>query len=277
MTTPTSLLAAVPRSPSAGIRLLARLGFAAIGMVYLLMGVLALLAASGQPRGAHTDKQEAVRRLQDLPGGRVLLALMAVGLVGYIVWRFTQAILDTEDKGSGAKGLGTRLWYVISGLFYGGLALFAGRLALNGQAEKGGGNTSQTLTATVLGWPGGDWLIMLVGVVIIGVGLYQLYRAYSGRFQKDVNASQLPAGQQQLVYRTGQVGFTARGVVLGLIGYFFVQAGQQSRAGAVGSTDEAFDLLAAMGPAVLGVVAAGLVAFGLHMLVQAKYPVLRGV
>ena len=92
-----------------------------------------------------------------------------------------------------------------------------------------------------------------------------------------MNASQLPASQQQLVYRTGQVGYTARGVVLGIIGYFFVQAGLQSRAGAVGSTDEAFDLLASMGPAVLGVVAAGLVAFGIHMLVQAKYPVLRGV
>jgi hypothetical protein len=272
-----NLLAALPNTPSAGIRTMARLGFAAIGVVYLLMGVLALLAASGQQQGAHTDKREAVQHLQDLPGGRVLLGLMAVGLVGYIIWRFTQAIIDTERKGSGAKGIGTRLWYIISGLFYGSLALYAGRLALHGRAETGGGDASRTFTATVLSWPGGDWLVMLAGVIIVGAGLYQIYRAYSGRFQKDVNASRLPAGQQQLVYRTGQVGFTARGIVLGLIGYFFVQAGRQSRAGAVGSTDEAFDLLATMGPAVLGVVAAGLVAFGLHMLVQAKYPVLRGV
>lgn len=276
MNTPADLLATVPNAPAAGIKLLARLGFATIGIVYVLMGALALLAASGQQAGAHTDKQEAVQHLQNLPGGRGLLGLMALGLLGYILWRFTQAIRDTENKGSGAKGLGIRLWYVISGLFYSGLALYAGRLALQGRAAPGG-DASRSLTATVLQWPGGDWLIILVGVVVIGAGVFQFYRAYSGQFQKDVNASRLPAGQQQLVYRTGQVGFTARGVVLGIIGYFFVQAGQQSRAGAVGSTDEAFDLLATMGPVVLGVVAAGLMAFGMYMLVQAKYPVLRGV
>ena len=276
MSTANTLLAAVPRSPSSSIKALARLGFAAIGAVYVLMGVLALLAALGQRQGARADKEEAVQRLQHVPGGPLLLGLIAVGLLGYIVWRFTQAIRDTERKGSGAQGLGTRLFYAASGLFYSGLALYAGRLALNGRADKSG-DAPRSLTASVLGWPGGDWLIILVGVVIIGVGIAQVYRAYSGQFQKDVNASRLPATPQRVVYRTGQLGFTARAVVLGLIGYFFVQAGQQSRAGAVGSTDEAFDLLAAMGPLALGVVAAGLVAYGLYMLVQAKYPVLRGL
>lgn len=276
MTTADTLLSAVPTSASSSIRTMARLGFAAIGAVYLLMGLLALLAATGQKQGARADKEEAMQRLQDLPGGSVLLGLIAFGLLGFIIWRFTQAIRDTESKGSDAKGLGTRLWYVISGLFYSGLALYAGRLALNGRAEKGG-DTSQTLTAKVLGWPGGEWLIVLVGAVIIGVGLYQVYRAYAGKFQKDVNASSIPTGQQGVVYRAGQVGFTARGVVLGIIGYFFVQAGQQSRAGAVGSTGEAFDLLATMGPLVLGVVAVGLMGYGFFMLVQAKYPVLRGI
>lgn len=277
MSTVDTIRAAAAGTSSSGIRALARLGFAAIGTVYGLMGILTLLAAAGQRQGGSTDKEGAVQYVQDLPGGRVLLGLIAVGLLGYIVWRFTQAIRDTEGKGSGAKGLGRRLGYVGSGLFYSGLALYAGRLALQGQAEPSSGQTSQSLTARVLGWPGGEWLVVLVGVGVIGIGLYQLYKAYSGRFEKDVNASSLPAGQQRLVYRAGQVGFTARGVVLGIIGYFFVQAGLQARAGAVGSTGEAFDLLAAMGPWVLGTVAAGLLAYGLFMLVQARYPVLRGV
>ncbi|HEX8329192.1 MAG TPA: DUF1206 domain-containing protein [Hymenobacter sp.] len=277
MTAADTLRSAVPTSPSSGIKTMARLGFAAIGVVYLLMGILALLAATGQSEGARADKEEAVQRVQDLPGGSILLGLIAFGLLGYIIWRFTQAIRDTESKGSDAKGVGKRIWYIISGLFYSGLALYAGRLALNGSAQKSGDNASQTLTAKVLSWPGGNWIIMLVGLIIIGVGFYQIYRAYSGRFQKDVNASSLPAGQQNLVYRAGQVGFTARAVVLGITGYFFLQAGQQSRAGAVGSTGEAFDFLAAMGPLVLGIVAAGLVAYGFYMLVQAKYPVLRGI
>lgn len=276
MTATDYLLASVPRSPSAGIKALARLGFAAIGVVYLLIGVLALLAASGLQHGAHTDKQEAVKHLQDLPGGRGLLALVALGLLGYIVWRFVQAFYDTESKGHDAKGLATRLWYIVSGLFYSGLALYAGRLALQGTAERGG-DAPQTLTAKVLGWPGGDWLIMLAGVVVIGIGLYQGYRAFSDKRKSDIDASSLSPTQRQLVYRAGQVGVTARGIVVAIIGYFLVQAGQQSRAGAVGSTDEAFDLLATTGPLALGVVAAGLALYGCYSLVQARYPMLRGI
>ncbi|MBF9141333.1 DUF1206 domain-containing protein [Hymenobacter properus] len=276
MSVANTLLSAVPGSPSAGIRLLARLGFAAIGVVYLLMGALALMVATGLRLAAQADKEEAVQHLQTVPGGRLLLGLIAVGLLGYIVWRFTQAIRDTEGKGSDAKGVGTRLWYVCSGLFYSGLALYAGRLALQGYADKGG-STSQSLTAKVLAWPGGNWLVLLAGVVIIGVGLYQGYRAFSGQLRNDVDGSSLTSAQQRLVYRAAQIGITARGAVVAIIGYFVVQAGRQSRAGAVGSTDEAFDLLAAMGPLALGVVALGFVAYGLYSLVQAKYPILRGL
>ena len=98
MNTPANLLAAVPNAPSSGIKLMARLGFAAIGIVYVLMGALALLASSGQRAGAHPDKEEAVQHLQSLPGGRVLLGLVALGLLGYILWRFTQALRDTEGN-----------------------------------------------------------------------------------------------------------------------------------------------------------------------------------
>jgi hypothetical protein len=239
------------------------------------MGALALLAATGQQGGQTADKREAVQTLQGLPGGPVLLGLIALGLLGYLAWRLTQAFADTEDKGSDAKGLAQRVGYAGSGLLYAALAWFAGRLALGGGGDGGGSDTRQTLTAQVLTWPGGDWLVLLAGLATIGGGLYQFYRAYSGRFHKNVRDSRIPAGQQNTVYRLGQVGYTARGVVLVLVGYFFVRAGWQSRAGAVGGTDEAFDLLASMGPLMLGVVALGLLAYSLYMLVQAKYPVLK--
>ncbi|GAA4368099.1 DUF1206 domain-containing protein [Hymenobacter saemangeumensis] len=271
-----TLRSAVPHSPTDGIKTMARLGFAAIGIVYVLMGMLALLAALGQREGALTDREEAVNRLQDVPGGNILLGLIAFGLLGYIIWRFTQAIRDTEDKGHGAKGLGMRIWYVISGLFYSGLALYAARLAMNGHAEKGG-NTSQSLVAKVLNWPGGNWLILAIGLVMVGIGIYHAYRAFSGRFRNDVNSSSLSETQQRMVYRAGQIGFTARAIVLGILGYFLVQAGWESRAKAVGNTGKVFDFLATMGPLVLGAVSAGLVAYGIYMLVQARYPVLRGI
>ncbi|WP_022825184.1 DUF1206 domain-containing protein [Hymenobacter norwichensis] len=276
MSVASSLSTAAAGAPSAGIRALARFGFAAKGLVYLLMGLLALLAATGQRGGQTADKKQAVQTLQDLPGGPFLLGFIAFGLVGYIVWRFVQAVRDTENKGSDAKGLGRRIGYAGSGLLYASLAWFAAQLAWQGSAD-GGSNSQQTLTATVLGWPGGNWIIMAVGAAIIGGGIYQIIKAYSGSFHKHVNASDLPANQQNIVYRTGQIGYTARGIVMAIIGYFFVQAGRQSRASATGSTDEAFDLLATMGPVVLGIVALGLMAYGLYMLVQARYPVLRGV
>ena len=169
-----------------------------------------------------------------------------------------------------------RFWYICSGLFYSGLASYAAQLALHGHADKGD-DAPKTLAAKVLGWPGGDWLLIGAGVVTLVIGLYQGYRAFSGRLQSDVNASRLTAAQQRLVYRAAQVGVTARGIVVGIIGYFFVQAGQQARASAVGSTGEAFDLLAAMGPLALAAVAAGLIAYGLYSLVQARYPILRGL
>ncbi len=206
----------------------------------------------------------------------MLLGLIAFGLLGYIIWRFTQAVRDTENKGSDPKGLGRRLGYASSGLVYTGVAWFAAQLALNGSADKGG-NTQQGLVAKVLNWPAGDWLIIIMGLIIIGTGLYQVYRAYSGSFSKHVNDSGLPSNQQQIVYRTGQLGYTARGIVLGIIGYFFIQAGRQHRASAVGTTDEAFDFLAAMGPMALAVVALGLMAYGIYMLVRAKYPILNGI
>ena len=175
-----------------------------------------------------------------------------------------------------SNGWGFRLWYVCSGLFYSGLALYAGRLALQGHADKGR-DSSQSLAAQVLAWPAGDWLLIGLGLVVLGIGLFQGYRAFSDGLKSDVDARPLSRDQARLVFRAGQVGVTARGVVVALIGYFFVLAGWQTRAGAAGSTDEAFDLLAAMGPIALGAVAAGLVAYWLYSLVQAKYPLLRGV
>ena len=132
MSVSSSVQTALPTSPSSGIRALARFGFAAKGTVYLLMGVLALLAATGQQGGQTADKKQAVLTLQSLPGGPVLLGLIAFGLLGYIVWRFTQAVVDTESKGSDAKGLGRRIGFAASGLLYASLAWCIGMLVVFG-------------------------------------------------------------------------------------------------------------------------------------------------
>jgi TRAP-type C4-dicarboxylate transport system permease small subunit len=276
----TSISSVLPHaSPSQGIRTLARFGFAAKGAVYLTMGILALLAATGLQGGKTADKQQAVQTIQDLPMGRFLLGLIALGLAGYVIWRFTQALRDTENKGHGAKGIARRVGYAASGLVYVALAFYAGKAAWQNTAVSsgGGGNSKQSMVATLLEQSYGPWLVGAIGLVIIGTGIYQMWRAYSGKFAKHVNASSLPAEQQKIVFRTGQIGYTARGIVMAIVGYFFVQAARHSNAGEVNDTEGAFDLLSTMGPAVLGVVALGLVAYGVYMIVQARFPVLNGV
>lgn len=273
----SSVTSALPHSPSSGIKALARFGFAAKGIVYLVMGTLAVMAATGVQGGKTADQKQALQTIQDLPFGRVLLGLVAFGLLGYVVWRLVQAFRDTEDKGSDAKGMARRLGYAGSGLLYTGLAFAAGRAALSGTSSDQGGNTRQSLIAKLLDQSWGEWALGAIALGVIGGGLYQIYRAYSGKFSKHVNSSSLPADQQKIVYRTGQVGYTARGIVMAIIGYFLIQAAMQSNSNAAQGTEGAFDLLASMGPVVLAIVALGLMAYGVYMLVQAKYPVLRGV
>ncbi|GGF00393.1 DUF1206 domain-containing protein [Hymenobacter cavernae] len=263
-------------SPSEGIRTLARFGFAAKGIVYFLLGGLALLAATGIKGGQTADKQKAVLTIQALPLGRWLLGLVALGLAGYVIWRFVQAVRDTENNGSKPVGLAKRLGYAGSGVVYAALALYAGRAALQGAPTSSGGDTNrQTLVAKALALPLGEWLVGAAALATIGIGLYQIYRAYAGKFKKHVDSSSLSSEQKQIVERTGQAGYTARGIVLGILGYFLLQAALNSNSQEVHGTEGAFDLLSSMGPAVLGIVALGLMAYGVYQIVRARYPVLQ--
>ncbi|WP_460676630.1 DUF1206 domain-containing protein [Hymenobacter coalescens] len=268
----------LPASPSDGIRALARFGFAAKGVVYCILGALAVMAATGLSGGRTADKQQVLQTVQNMPMGRWLLGLVAFGLAGYVVWRLVQAIRDTEGKGNSAKGIFTRIGYVGSALAYAILAYVAGKAAFeNTTADGGSGNTRQSFVATLMEQSYGQWLVGAIGLFVIGIGVYQLIRAYSGSFAKHVNSSQLPADQQRLVYRVGQLGYTARGIVWGILGYFLVQAARHANPSEAQDTEGAFDFLGAMGTAPLLIVALGMVAYGLYMLVRAKYPILRGV
>ncbi|TGE29278.1 DUF1206 domain-containing protein [Hymenobacter metallicola] len=275
----SSLESVVPTilpTPSTSIRALARLGFLSIGFVYLVLGALTIMAAIGV-RGADTADQEQVfQTIQRLPLGQVLLWLVAVGLVGYVVWRFTQALLDTEHQGTTTAGLAVRGFYIFSGLLYLLLAYYAGKMAWYGHKIQEP-DTTKPFLREALHHGYGQWLLGLVGLTILVAGLVQMYRAVSGKFDTDVNGRELTDAQCRLVYRTGQVGYSARGVVLAIMGYFCVMAARHANANEIRDTAGTFDALQAMGPAVLGLVALGLVAYGVYMLVQARFPILRGV
>jgi hypothetical protein len=250
---------------------LARLGYLAKGIVYAIVGVLAVQAAFGAG-GQTTDTKGALSAIAAQPFGKFLLALLTVGLIGYVVWRFVQAVQDPEHKGDDAKGWATRLGYAVSGLIYASLAFTAIGL-IRGSGGGGGGNSEQDWTARLLAQPFGQWLVGLVGAFVIGLGFYQLYQAYKAKFRKQMKLQEMSPTEETWATRIGRFGLGARGVVFCIIGFFLLQAARQSDASEVRGLDGVLQSLAQQpyGPWLLGIVALGLVAYGIHMAVQARY------
>ncbi len=250
---------------------LARLGFAAKGVVYLVVGVLAVQVALGRG-GQTTDSRGALATIADRPRGALLLGVVAVGLLGYALWRFVEAWVDPERKGSDLSGLVTRAGYVGVGISYGTLALSALRLI---QRRGGGqaGSVEQSWTARLLQQPFGPWLVGAVGAGIIAFFVVQVVRGLRGTFPEQVRAGELHGSEAMWARRLGIFGLAARGVVFGLVGLFLIQAALKQDAGQAGGLDKALQVLAqqAQGMVLLGIAAAGLAAYGCYMLIIARY------
>ncbi len=170
------------RQAAPWIETLARLGYAAKGIVFLVIGVLAVETVFSVG-GRTTDNQGALRVIAHEPFGQFLLGLMTLGLAGYALWRFIEAFLDPENEGSDAKGLGKRLGYFISGVAYAGIAYGAYRL-LEGASGSSSTHNTRDWTARLLSEPFGQWLVGLLGLIVIGIGIAQLVQAYKADFDK---------------------------------------------------------------------------------------------
>jgi hypothetical protein len=248
---------------------LGRFGFAAKGVVYTLIGVLAVQTALGAG-GELIGKTGALEHVGKAPFGRALLISTGVGIAGYALWRFVQAIMDTENKGRGAKGIAVRLGYCVIGPTH--IALAASAFALV-SGNRGSGDSTQESTAEVMSQPFGKWLVAGIGAIVIGYGLYQFYRAYSRKFRKKLLLADMSETEQKWATRLGCVGYAARGVVFEVIGTFLIIAAIHADPQEARGIDGALATLARQpwGWAVLGVVAAGLAAYGVYMFVEARY------
>jgi Domain of Unknown Function (DUF1206) len=255
---------------SRGFEWLARAGFVARGVIYGIIGILAIKVALGAG-GTTTNQQGALKTIAHQPFGKVLLILVAVGLAGYALWRLVHALLGhgPEDSDSGFD----RVAALGSGIVYAGLCAIAIEILLgSGSTGGGSGNTSKT-TAGVFGWPGGTWLVGIAGAVLIGIGLYQGYRGISKDFLKDLKTEQMSAWVRNWIEWIGSFGHLARMVVFGLIGVFLIKAAIDFNPNQAVGLDGALAKLAhaSYGPFLLGIVAAGLIAFGVYSLSDARY------
>ena len=251
---------------------LARFGYAAKGVVYITIGALAALAAF-TGGGRTTDSRGAFEEILSQSYGRLLLGAIAVGMAAYALWRFVQAVKDTENKGSDAKGLAKRIGYAIIGIIHVGLAYSAAQLIFGSGGASRGDAASKEWTATLLAQPYGQLLVGAIGLGFVAFALSQFYKAYTAKFREKLKTNEMDEKMQAFATRFGQAGLAARGAVFGIIGVFLIQAALNSNANQARGLSGALRALEqqSYGQWVLGVVALGLVAYGLYMFVLARY------
>jgi hypothetical protein len=253
---------------SSGFEWLARAGFVARGLIYGLIGILAIKLALGAG-GKTTDQEGALKTIAQQPFGQVLLILVAIGLAGYALWRLIHALIGHGPENSDSTF--DRVAAFGSGIVYAGRCAIAIEILL-GSGGNSSGNTHKT-TAGVLAWPAGTWLVGIAGAVLIGIALYQGYRGLSRDFLEDSKTDEMSPKVRSWIEWIGTFGHLARMVVFGLVGVFLIKAAIDANSNKAVGLDGALAKLAhaSYGPFLLGLVAAGLVAFGVYSLTDARY------
>lgn len=251
---------------------LVRSGFVARGVTYGVIGALAVALALGAgTMGATPNQQGALALIARSAVGRPALILIAAGLLAYALWKLVQALVGRGPEGGGSPRAVDRISNAAGGVVYIGFFLVAVRVIAGsaGNASR----ASQHAAAGVLGWPGGQLIVGVAGVVVIAISLYQLVDAVRGGFADDSKLERLDARQRRLFMTVGRIGLAGRTLVFLLVGYFLLRSAiDYSPRNAVG-VDGALARLHGQpyGPWLVGLVAAGLLAFATFSLAEARY------
>ncbi len=246
----------MPSLPS--LEMFTRIGFAARGLMYVIIGYLAL-------RFGRAESGEGALATLAEGSGKLLLGIMALGFVAYGVWRLSEALVDTEGHGTDGKGMAARIGGAASGVIHLGLAIVAVNLAFGRGGSGGGQSGAEQGAATALALPGGPLLLIVAGAVLIGTGLFQFVKTAKADFLRHLDGR---VASRPLVMWLGRAGYAARGLVFVIIGWSLLQAGLADSAAPAGGMEQA---LASLSGTLLAVVAMGLLLFGLFSLVEARY------
>lgn len=245
------------------VETLARVGYAAKGFVYALIGWLALRAAWSWSQPLGPDK--ALGILQ-----HPLLLAIGFGLLAFSLWRFVQTFMDADRRGKSWKGLVYRAGYALSGLFY----LHLGKEALELYFERPEPDPSkEELLDRLLHAPAGEWLVAACGALIIVVGIAQGVKAFSSKFLDRLDLSQLSRSGRRWTSRLAVLGLVARGIVFGFVGFTVIQAATTLNPGEYTAPEELFRWFRKLpyGRALLGSIAAGFISYGAFMFVSARF------
>lgn len=249
------------------VEYLMRAGYAARGAVYLLTGGLALLSA--WHGGSGEDKKGALSALFGQPFGQLIILTIAGGLLCYGIWRLICGYMDLEDKGNEGKGLVARVGQALSGLVNVGLSLSIARFALGSSDGEDG---KEALTSKLLLMPFGQIIVSAVGLAVIAAGLAYIYKGWSEKYRENLRWSPVLEKLSNPI----RLGLMSRGVVVSIIGGFFLFAAIQADADQAGGLSEAFELVRsqAYGRYLLGLLAAGMFMFGVYCWIETAFRVL---
>ncbi len=248
----------------------ARIGYVTKGILYSMIGVLAVRLAIGEG-GSTEGKRGVIQAVADEPFGQIILAAVTIGLLFYGLWKLIAAYFNPEENDDDAKGAVKRAAYVVSGIIYLGLAVWTAALLL--QSGSGGEGGGQSWSAWLMSKGIGPYLFGLAGAATIGAGAVQFYRAYKEKFVKHYDRYRMSATEWKWAKYAGQFGISARGVVFCITGVFLIFAALQQDSDEARGLEGALDVIARQpyGSILLALVAAGLIAYGVYCFARARY------
>lgn len=254
---------------------LARLGFCARGVVWVVIGLLALQIARRGGSGEEASKDGALREIAERSFGTALLVALAVGLAGYVLWRLSEAIWGKRDETDEAKRSAKRLGSAGKAVVYGVVLTSTLRFIADGPSGGGGGGDQkeQSLTARALDLPAGQVVVGAIGAATVAGGAYLLYRGLSQKFEKRLDTADMGPVTGSIVDVLGTVGLAARGVVVGLLGLLLIKAAVEFDPQEATGLDGTLKLIARQtyGQVLLTLTAAGVIAYGLYSFAEARY------
>jgi len=244
-------------------------GFVAKGVLYATIGMLAGCAGLGLG-GETTDTRGAMSRLLALPFGRAVLSAVAVGLLGYAVWRCVEGIADPERRGNDARAMAVRSSFVASGVVHLWLA-FAAIQATLGHPSASGGTQSRQATATAFRFPRGEWAVLVAALGVGGFGAYQVYKAFATTLHRHVDTREVTNEAGGWLIVVSRIGIAARGVVFMAIGLLLFHAAREHDPKRAGGIADALNEVARLGQWPFVATAVGLIAYGVYQLLSARY------
>jgi hypothetical protein len=260
------------------IEWLARLGFLAKGVLYMVIGSLALQVAA-RAGGRLTGTRGALTTVLGQPFGHTLLLVAAIGLLGYAAWRVLQGLFDPDRLGHDWRGLAIRGSFVARGVVHAALGWQAFRLYRGLSAPSG--TSEREVAAEAFQWPLGDWVVVLAGLGLIGFAVQQVYAAITCRLERNLDVEEMRREAGEWAVGLSRFGVAARAVVFAVLGWAIVVAGWSRDPSEVGTTASSLRTLAgqpgALGRWLFGVTAAGFVAYGFYEIVHARYLHIRRV